>query len=144
TFRAPELKKFVAGDFANPSVLDDFQPAAKGGFARAVGPDVLVHVWAGNVPGLPLWSLVSGLLVKAGNVGKVASAEPLFAGWFAQALAGIEPRLADCLAIVWWKGGDAARESAVLKQADMVLAYGGNESLAQLRSRVPATTRFLP
>ena len=144
TFRRPELQKFVVEDFGNPLLLDDFQPLAKGGFARAFGPDLLVHIWAGNVPGLPLWSLVSGLLVKAGAIGKVSSAEPLFAGWFAQLLAEVEPAIADCLAVVWWKGGDEARESAVLRQADVVLAYGGNDSLAAIRDRMPVTTRYLP
>jgi len=144
TFREPELRKFLAEDFANPLVLDGFQPMPKGGFARAFGPDLLVHVWAGNVPGLPLWSLISGLLVKAGNIGKVSSAEPLFAGWFAGLLAEIEPQLADCLAVVWWRGGDEARERALLERADAVLAYGGNEALADIRTRVPVTARYLP
>ncbi|MHA1108337.1 MAG: acyl-CoA reductase [Alphaproteobacteria bacterium] len=144
TFRAPQLRKFLAEDFANAQILDDFQPTPKGGFARAYGPDLLVHIWAGNVPGLPLWSLISGLLVKAGNVGKVASAEPLFAGWFAQMLAEEDPELADCVAILWWKGGDHASEGALLKQADVVLAYGGNATLDDIRGRVPVTTRYLP
>ena len=143
TFRKPELNRFLAEDFANPQILDDFQPMAKGGLARAFGPGILAHIWAGNVPGLPLWSLISGLLVKAGNIGKVSSAEPLFAGWFAQLLAEIEPGLADCLAIVWWKGGETAREKALLGEADVVLAYGGNDSLDAIRSRTPLTTRFL-
>ena len=143
TFRRAELHKFVAEDFANPGILDDFQPMPKGGFAKAMGPDLLVHIWAGNVPGLPLWSLISGLLVKAGTIGKVPSAEPLFAGWFAALLAEIDPKLADCLAIVWWKGGDEARETALLNQADVVLAYGGNDSLSEIRARTPITTRCL-
>ena len=63
TFRKPELLRFLAEDFSNPQILDGFQPLIKGGFGRAYGPDVLAHIWAGNVPGLPLWSLVSGLLV---------------------------------------------------------------------------------
>ena len=50
TFRAPQLHRFVAEDFANPKLLDEFQPRAKGGAARAFGPQLLVHVWAGNVP----------------------------------------------------------------------------------------------
>jgi len=143
TFRRPELAKFLAEDFANPAMLDDFQPVPKGGFARAFGPGLVVHVWAGNVPGLPLWSLIAGLLVKAGAIGKVASAEPLFAGWFARLLAEIDPAMADCLAIVWWKGGDEAQESALLKRADVVMAYGGNDSLAGLRARTPVAARFL-
>jgi hypothetical protein len=144
TFRAPQLQRFVAEDFANPKLLDEFQPRAKGGMARALGPELLVHVWAGNVPGLPLWSLVCGLLVKAPAVGKVASAEPLFATLFARLLAEVEPRLADALAVVWFKGGDTERERALYAEADTVLAYGGNETLAALREQLPVSTRFLP
>lgn len=143
TFRKPELRKFLAEDFANPLILDDFQPMPKGGFARAFGPGILAHIWAGNVPGLPVWSFVSGLLVKAGNIGKAPSAEPLFAGWFAQLLAEIDPEIADCFAIVWWKGGDTESEAALLREADTVLAYGGNDALAAIRDRLPVTTRYL-
>lgn len=144
TFRAPQLQRFVAEDFANPKLLDEFQPRPKGGMARALGPELLVHVWAGNVPGLPLWSLVCGLLVKAPAVGKTASAEPLFAALFARLLAEVEPRLADALAVVWFKGGDTESERALYAEADTVLAYGGNETLAALRTQLPVTTRFLP
>lgn len=144
TFRKPQLQRFLAEDFANPQMLDAFQPVSKGGFARAYGHDLVAQIWAGNVPGLPIWSIVSGLLVKSGCVGKVASAEPLFAGWFAETLAEVDPKLADCIAILWWKGGDQAREDAVLSRADAVIAYGNNETLAQIRSRVPVTTRYLP
>ncbi|MDB5861898.1 MAG: acyl-CoA reductase [Ramlibacter sp.] len=143
TFRAPQLHRFVAEDFANPKVLDEFQPAAKGGWVRAFGPQLLVHSWAGNVPALPLWSLVCGLLVKAGNVGKLPSAEPVFASLFARLLAEVHPPLAGCLAVVWWKGGETAAASALWSEADTVLAYGGNEAIAQVRAQLPVSTRFL-
>jgi hypothetical protein len=142
-FRAPQLHRFVAEDFANPKVLDEFQPAVKGGAVRAFGPGVLVHSWAGNVPGLPLWSLVCGLLVKAGSIGKLPSAEPVFATLMARLLAEVHPGLADCLAVVWWPGGDEASAGAVFAEADVVLAYGGNEAIAQVRRQVPVTARFL-
>jgi hypothetical protein len=143
TFRAPQLRRFVAEDFANPKVLDEFQPAMKGGAVRAFGPDLLVHSWAGNVPALPLWSLACGLLVKAGNIGKLPSAEPVFATLFARLLAEVHPPLAICLAVVWWKGGDDDSASALFAEADTVLAYGGNQAIAQVRSLVPVTARFL-
>lgn len=143
SFRAPQLHRFVAEDFANPKVLDEFQPAMKGGLVRAFGPGLLVHSWAGNVPALPLWSLACGLLVKAGTVGKLPSAEPVFATLMARLLAEVHPPLADCIAIVWWKGGDEDSARAVFREADTVLAYGGNEAIAQLRAQVPVTTRFL-
>lgn len=144
TFRKPQLLRFLAEDFANPAMLDGFQPTPKGGYLRAHGPELLLHVWAGNVPALSLWSLICGLLVKAGNVGKLASAEPLTAGWFAGLLAEIDPEIGECLAISWWKGGDAAAEPVFLQEADAVMAYGGNETLARLRAKLPITTRFLP
>ena len=143
TFRAPQLHRFVAEDFANPKVLDGFQPAAKGGAVRAYGPDLLVHSWAGNVPALALWSLVCGLLVKAGNVGKLPTAEPLFAGWFARVLAEAHPPLAECLAVVWWRGAGGEGAEALYAQANTVVAYGGNAALQAIQQRLPVTTRFL-
>lgn len=144
TFRQPQLKRFLAEDFAHPQMLDDFQPRPKGGFARAFGPELLLHIWAGNVPGLPLWSLICGLLVKAGTIGKLPGNEPLMASWFAQLLAEIDPQLGACLAVVWWQGGSAETEPTWLRQADVVLAYGGNNTLAAIQQRLPVTTRFLP
>ncbi len=143
TFRAPQLDAFVAEDFSNPAMLDCFQPLRKGGYGRAVGPSLIAHVWAGNVPGLPLWSLVSGLLVKSAGIGKLPSAEPLLAGWFAEAVAEIDPGIAECIGIVWWRGDDE-RQQALLDAADLVLAYGGSETLEDIRDRLPVTTRFLP
>nr|WP_263327907.1 acyl-CoA reductase [Neobacillus sp. Marseille-Q6967] len=144
TFRKHELQRFLVEDLGNPLLLDDFQPRTKGGFSKAVGPDLITHIWAGNVPALPLWSFISGLLVKAGNIGKVSSAEPLFASWFANLIVEVEPRLADCFAVVWWKGGDEEREQSVFGQTDVVVGYGGNGSLESLKNRISITTRFLP
>jgi hypothetical protein len=144
TFRALQLQRFVTEDFANPKLLDEFQPRPKGGWSKAIGPDLLVHVWAGNVPALPLWSFVSGLLVKAGAIGKIATSEPIFASLFARLLAEVEPRWADCFAVVWWQGGDDAVERCVFAEADVVLAYGGNAALRSMQDRMPVTTRFLP
>ncbi len=142
-FRAPQLHRFVSEDFANPKVLDEFQPATKGGMVRAFGPDLLVHHWAGNVPGLPLWSLACALMVKSGSIGKLPSAEPVFATLFARALAQVAPDLAACFAIVWWKGGEAEPAATLHAQADAVLAYGGQEAIDQIRAQVPTRTRFL-
>ena len=143
TFRKPELQKFLSEDFVNPKILDEFQPLSKGGFGKVFGPDLIGHIWAGNVPGLPLWSLVSSLLVKSGSIGKVSSSEPLFAGWFANLLSEVEPQLAESIAIVWWKGGNRVKEKILLKEAELIIAYGNNETLKEIREHTPVTTRCL-
>ena len=142
-FRRPQLLRFLAEDFSDPGVLDGFRPRINGGWSRACGPGLLAHVWAGNVPGLPLWSLISGLLVKAGNLGKVSSDEPLVAGWFARTLAEVEPRLADVLAVVWWPGGDTALEEVVCRHADIFKVYGGDTAVAAWQRKVPVGKRLL-
>jgi hypothetical protein len=143
TFRAQGLSRFVTEDLPNPWVLDRFQPLAKGGSGMALGPNLLLHLWAGNVPALSLWSLVCGLLVKAGNVGKLASAEPIFATVFVQVLIDIEPRWRDALALLWWEGGDTAPEAAACADATCVIAYGSDDTLQALRSRLPTGVRLL-
>lgn len=142
-FRRPQLLRFLVEDFGDPGLLDDFRPRAAGGWTRACGPAVVGHAWAGNVPGLPLWSMVSGLLVKAGNIGKVSSDEPLFAGWFARMLAEVEPRLADACAVVWWRGGDAAMEQALCRHADVLKVYGGDAAVAAWQRQLPVGKRLL-
>lgn len=142
-FRRPRLLRFLAEDFGDPGMLDGFRPRAKGGWTRACGPALLAHVWAGNVPGLPLWSLVAGLLVKAGSIGKVSSDEPLFAAWFARVLAEVEPRLADTFAIVWWPGGDTALEQVLCRHADVLKVYGGDAAVAAWQRQLPVGKRLL-
>ena len=144
TFRALQLHRFISEDFSNPKMLDEFQPRITGGWTKAVGAELITHIWAGNVPGLPLWSLISGLLVKAGTVGKVSSAEPICASIFAKVLADVEPRLANCLSIIWWPTEDPHISSDLFQQSDIVLAYGGNSALTAIQKQVPITTRFLP
>lgn len=142
-FRRPQLLRFLAEDFGDPTVLDGFRPRAKGGWTRACGPTLMGHVWAGNVPGLPLWSLISGLLVKAGNIGKVSRDEPLVAGWFARVLADVEPRLAQAVAIAWWPGGDVELEQALCRHAELLKVYGGDTAVVAWQRQLPVGKRLL-
>ena len=69
-FRKHELSRFLTEDFTNPNILNQFVPNSKGGYSKAISSDIVTHLWSGNVPGLPLWSLISSLLVKSGNICK--------------------------------------------------------------------------
>jgi len=137
TFRHDRLLRFVAGDFDNPLVLDGFQPNRAGGRSRAYGPRLMTQVFAGNVPGLPVWNLICGLLVKSATLGKSASGEPLFPVLFARSIAEVDPGLAQCLAIVHWAGGSEEVESAAFACSDAVTVTGGVGAVASVRARVP-------
>ena len=105
-FPGPRVAPFCGPRPAQPQSARQLPATGQRGCGLALGPDLLLHLWAGNVAGLSLWSLVCGLLVKAGNVGKLASTEPVVATIFVQLLIEIEPRWRQALALLWWQGGD--------------------------------------
>lgn len=142
-FRKEKLQRMVDEDFSNPMILDEFRPRKSGGLYRAYGPELVTHIFSGNVPVLPLWSLSAGLLLKSATLGKVSSSEPLFPVLFAQTLKEIEPRFANGLAILWWKGGEETIERAAFSRSNAVVAYGGKETIESVKQEVPAQTRFL-
>ena len=62
---------------------------------------------------------------------------------FAHSLYEAEPKLGACLEIAEWRGGNADLEEALFDEADCVTATGSDETLAAIRQRLPAKTRFL-
>jgi hypothetical protein len=111
--------------------------------AIATGPELLVHIMAGNLPNPALLSIVLGLLAHSAQFVKCASGTSLLPRLFAHSLYEPEPKLAACLEIAEWRGGNADLESALFDQADCVTATGSDESLAAIRQRLPAKIRFL-
>lgn len=143
--RQENLARLLAEELPDPLVLDQLRPrlSAGGGETRAFGPRLTVHVWSGNVPGLPAQSLASALLAKSASIGKVASEEPLFPTLLAESVAEVDPRLAECLAVVWWQGGDAEQEAVAFGAAEAVIAYGGEAAIGAIRRAVPPTARLV-
>ncbi|MDI9336559.1 MAG: acyl-CoA reductase [Gammaproteobacteria bacterium] len=141
-FRQVGLERFVAEDFVNPELLNGFQPSVTGGRCHALGLNPLIHIWAGNTPALGLWSWISGLLVKAGNVGKLSQHEPIVLTLFTHLLIEFEPTLENSLALVWWSS--ERDHKAIFSNARGVIAYGNDSTLADFAKSIPITTRYLP
>lgn len=143
-FRKDALWHLLEAEFGDPLVLDRFRPRpAAGSRMRAYGPALITHVFSGNVPALPAWSLICALLTKSASLGKSASQEPLFAALFAQSLADVCPEIGACVAIAWWKGGDSGLETAAFRRSDAVIAYGSDVAIRAIQELVPPESRFL-
>ena len=143
-FRKECLWQLLEAEFADPLVLDTFRPRPHAaGLTRAYGPRLITHIFSGNVPALPAWSLICGLLTKSASLGKSASEEPVFAALFARSLWDVCPELGECLAVGWWQGGDIALEAAAFAPAEAVIAYGSDAAMQDIQQRVPPETRFL-
>ncbi len=137
------LHRLLDAEVGGPAVLDGFAPARGRRRVRAYGPDLVFHVFAGNVPGVAVTSLVRSLLVKAPSLGKLASGQPVLPVLFARTLAAVDPELAHCLAITYWPGGTSDAEWRMLQAADLVAVYGGPEAVASFRERIPANHRLV-
>jgi hypothetical protein len=100
-------------------------------------PPRLVHVLAGNGPGVAAGSLIKGALVKGANLFKLPSND-LFTGTAVlRALAAAAPGhpLTKSFSAVYWRGGDAAVEGMLFRPQyfDKLVAWGGE---AAIRSAV--------
>ncbi|HEX7117295.1 MAG TPA: acyl-CoA reductase [Longimicrobiales bacterium] len=149
-WRSDALDRLLRAELGDPGVLDGFRAArggdgkgAPGTLVHAVGPELAFHVFAGNVPGVAVTSLVRTLVVKAATLGKTASGDPLLPALFARTLAEAEPRLGACLAVTYWPGGSAGIEREALDAADTVVVYGGEDVVESLRARASAGSRLV-
>jgi hypothetical protein len=111
--------------------------------AQAVGPEMLVHIAAGNIPNPTLMSIVLGVLTRSVQFLKCASGAAFLPRLFAHSLYDADHKLGACLEIAAWRGGRSDLEKVLFDAADCVTATGSDETLAAIRQRVPVKTRFL-
>ncbi|HEY5595497.1 MAG TPA: acyl-CoA reductase [Nitrospiria bacterium] len=151
-YRKEALSRVLQEELGDIHLLDEFRP--KQGDAdrliRALGPRITTNILAGNIPGLGASELIATLLVKSSCLVKVSSEEPLFTTLFAQTLVQIEPRLAHCLAVLWWPGGkpeSKSLEEVAFGRSELVVAAGSDESVSAVRLAAadyqPASARFI-
>lgn len=141
-YRGERLGALLDAELGGRDSLDR-AVASNGGSHRAIGPKLSVHVLAGNLPGAGLDGVIFSLLVKSAVLVKAASAEPVLPALFARSLASVDPELGACLHGVHWPGGRADLENAAFGRADLVVASGSDASLASIRGRLGADTRFI-
>lgn len=129
-------------EFDDPLVLDTWRPRRRAqGKARAFGPNLTLHIMAGNIPGLGVQSLLFGWLVKSPSIVKSATDEPLLTALFAQSLKEVAPQLARNLAVLWWAGEKTVRLPITF--ADLVIAYGSKETIEMFQGTLPSRCRFI-
>jgi len=143
-FTVENLNALIAQDLGHAERLDRFvNDRASGTAALARGPELLVHITAGNIPNPTILSIALGLLTRSAQLVKCARGTSLLPRLFAHSIYEVEPKLASCLEVVEWPGGTQALEDALFAETDCVTATGSDETLDAIRRRVPAHVRFL-
>lgn len=122
--------------------LDAFE-GTPGSAGLARGPELLVHIAAGNLPVPALHSLILGLLARSAQFVKCPQDGAFIPRLFAHSLRETDPQLGGCLELACWPGGTSALEDALFAEADCVTATGRDETLDHIRRRLPLRTRFV-
>lgn len=104
--------------------------------AIATGPELLAHITAGVLPNPVFTGIILGLLARSAQFVKCASGTSFLPRLFAHSIYASEPKLAACLEIAEWRGGNTLLEDALFAESDHVSAMGSDETIAALRKRV--------
>lgn len=104
----------------------------KNGSVRAA-PTRIVHVLAGNAPGVAAMSVARGALIKGVHLLKMPSNDLLSATAVLRALAAVAPNhpVTQSFSAVYWRGGDPAVESVLFRPQffDKLVAWGGDSAI---------------
>ncbi len=133
-------------DLGSAAYLDGwvFHPRF-GGHMMAQPRGVVAHVSAGNVFVGGVDTLIQGIVTKNVNLMKMASIDPLFPVLFARSLRDHDDSgiVAGSLALLGWKGGDAAVETVLKQRCDAIVVYGGADTVRSYRQDLGLHTKLI-
>lgn len=144
---AQNLEALIAHDLGHAQRLDAMvagnaeQKANRA--SMAIGPELMVHIAAGNIPNPTFMSIVLGLLTRSAQFVKCASGASFLPRMFAHSIYDADPKLGACLEIAEWPGGSADLEGVVFNESDCVTVTGSDQTIAAIRTRIPSKNRVL-
>jgi hypothetical protein len=130
-----KLRELVARELTEPKDLardDEF----------VSGFDTTAVVLAGSIPMPTLLGLIAPLALHSPVLAKTSSHDPVTARHVARSLAESDPLLGRCIACVEFPSHASDCVDALLT-ADCVVAYGSDETMAAIRSRIPPSRRLV-
>lgn len=141
------FRALLVQEFGDVRRLDDLvaSEVERGSDRAAIvtGPKFLVHIAAGNIPNPTLLSMVFGLLTRSAQFVKCATGTALLPRLFAHSIYESDAKLATCLEVAEWRGGNSALEEVLFAEADFVTATGSDATLAAIRKQLAPSVRFL-
>ncbi|MFF7984235.1 acyl-CoA reductase [Streptomyces sp. NPDC007901] len=135
-FRKPALQAQIDHELGGTEVLDGWRevrlPEGRIAATRAFPPR-LVHIIAGNAPGVAAQTVVRGALTKAVNLLKLPSNDLFTATAILRTMAAVAPGhpVVRSFSAVYWRGGDESVESVLFRPQffDKLVAWGGEATI---------------
>ena len=127
-----------------PEDLPDLTPPGRVPIRRRRMPlGVLFHMAAGNVDGLPAYSVVEGLLAGNVNILKLPAQDRGASLLLLRELVRLEPRLRDFVYVFDVPSADLQSLERFAKIADAVVVWGGDEAVRAARALAGPDTALI-
>ena len=114
---------------------------------RAVGSRS-VHVIAGNVPVVPISTLLRGAITRSDVIVKVPSNDPITMGAIARTMIEMAPHhpITRHLSVAYWKGGDESVEERIYQpqHIERLVAWGGFASIKHITQYLQPGIDLIP
>jgi len=132
-FDRPSMEFQVREELGGPEVLDGWREVADAPSGRRhrtrAFPPRLIHVIAGNAPGVAALSVLRGALTKGVHLLKLPSNDLFSASAILRTLAAVAPGhpVTCSFSAAYWRGGDAKVEGLLFRPQffDKLVAWGG-------------------
>ncbi|MDE7362412.1 MAG: acyl-CoA reductase [Oscillospiraceae bacterium] len=112
-------------------------------FTRIMPLGVIFHIAAGNMDGLPAFSLAEGLLTGNINILKLPRADNGLSVEIIAKLIEYEPRLADFIYVFDTPSSDVHAMKKMAALADGIAVWGGDGAVSAVRALAPVGTRLI-
>lgn len=104
---------------------------------------VLLHVGAGNMPGISAFSALEGLLTGNVNLVKLPGGGDMVSSWLLGRLAKAEPVIGNYLRVFPISSQNQEELKGLIRLADGVVVWGGTGAVSALRRLVPPDTKLI-
>ncbi|MDB5967999.1 MAG: hypothetical protein JWQ90_449 [Hydrocarboniphaga sp.] len=136
-FNRPSMEFQVRAELGGADVVDGWREISDATSGRRhrirAFPPRLVHVIAGNSPGVAAMTILRGALIKGVHLIKIPSNDLFTATALLRALAAVAPGhpLARSFSAAYWRGGDEKVESMLFRPQffDKLVAWGGGSTI---------------
>lgn len=113
------------------------------GHTAAVPLGTLLHITAGNLDGLPAFSVVEGLLTGNVNLLKLPSGDSGLSLALLKLLTDTEPKLAPYVYVFSIPSSDRSSLQALADLSDGIVTWGGDEAIRAMRAMAPAGCKLM-
>ena len=136
----PESLEYKLSAETGGLLLGDDRPFGR---TAAVPLGTLLHITAGNMDGLPAFSVVEGLLTGNVNLLKLPSGDSGLSLALLKLLADTEPELAPYIYVFSIPSSDRSSLQTLAGLSDGIVTWGGDEAVQAMRAMAPAGCKLI-